>query len=111
MNLWVPVLVACVGSYAIKLAGLSLPSSVLADPRVQRVTTLLPVAMLSALVCVQLVASGSGGGAGGYAVDWRVVVGVAAGAVALLLRRGFLVVFVVAVVVTALLRFLVPAGG
>lgn len=110
MNLWVPVLVACAGSYAIKLAGLSLPSSVLADPRVQRVTTLLPVAMLSALVCVQLVDPGAGNG-GRYALDWRVLAGVAAGAVALLLRRGFLVVFVVAVVVTALLRLLVPAAG
>ena len=106
MNLWVPVLLACAGSYLIKLAGLSLPSSVLADPRVQRVTTLLPVAMLSALVLVQLV----DGGGGRYAVDWRVVVGVAAGAAALLLRRGFLVVFVVAVVVTALLRLLAPTG-
>lgn len=107
MNLWVPVLVACAGSYLIKLAGLSLPSSVLADPRVQRVTSLLPVAMLSALVCVQLV----DGGGGRYALDWRVLTGVAAGVVALLLRRGFLVVFVVAVVVTALLRLLVPAVG
>ena len=105
MNLWVPVLVACVGSYVIKLAGLSLPESVLADPRVRRVTTLLPVAMLSALVCVQLVDGG-----GGYALDWRVLVGMAAGAVALLLRRGFLVVFVVAVAMTAVLRLLVPAG-
>ena len=108
MSLWVPVLVACAGSYLIKLAGLSLPESVLARPRVQRVTTLLPVAMLSALVCVSLVESGSGP-AGTYTVDWRVVAGVAAGAVALLLHRGFLVVFVVAVVVTALLRLLVPA--
>lgn len=110
MNLWVPVLVACAGSYLIKLAGLSLPSSVLSDPRVQRVTTLLPVAMLSALVCVQLVESGTPVAGSPYAVDWRVLVGVAAGAVALALRRGFLVVFVVAVVVTALLRLLVPAG-
>lgn len=110
MNLWVPVLVACAGSYLIKLAGLSLPASVLADPRVQRVTTLLPVAMLSALVCVQLVESGTPAVGSPYAVDWRVLVGVAAGAVALVLRRGFLVVFVVAVVVTALLRLLVPAG-
>lgn len=109
MNLWVPVLVACVGSYLIKLAGLSLPSSVLAHPRVQRVTTLLPVAMLSALVCVQLLDRGAGHGGGPYALDWRVLAGVAAAAVALLLRRGFLVVFVVAVVVTALLRLLVPA--
>ncbi len=106
MNLWVPVLIACAGSYLIKLAGLSLPGSVLANPRVQRVTTLLPVAMLSALVCVQLV----DGGGNTYTLDWRVLAGVVAGAVALLLRRGFLVVFVVAVVVTALLRLLVPAG-
>ena len=108
MSLWVPVLVACAGSYLIKLAGLSLPSSVLARPRVQRVTTLLPVAMLAALVVVQLVDSGPHA-AGRYAIDWRVLVGVAAGAVALLLRRGFLVVFLVAVAVTALLRLLVPA--
>ncbi len=105
MNLWVPVLVACAGSYLIKLAGLSLPSSVLANPRVQRVTTLLPVAMLSALVVVQLVDGG-----GRYALDWRVLAGVSAGAVALLLRRGFLVVFVVAIAVTALLRLLVPSA-
>ena len=110
MNLWVPVLVACAGSYLIKLAGLSLPGSVLANPRVQRVTTLLPVAMLSALVCVQLVDPGTDDSAGHYALDWRVLAGVAAGAVALLLRRGFLVVFVVAVVVTALLRLLVPGA-
>ena len=107
MNLWIPVLVACAGSYLIKLAGLSLPSSALADPRVQRVTTLLPVAMLSALVCVQLVQSGDSDATHPYAVDWRVLAGVAAGAVVLLLRRGFLVVFLVAVVVTALLRLLV----
>jgi branched-subunit amino acid transport protein len=110
VNLWVPVLIACAGSYLIKLAGLSLPSSVLADQRVQRVTTLLPVAMLSALVCVQLVEPGTDKGGGPYAVDWRVLAGVAASAVALLLRRGFLVVFVVAVVVTALLRLLVPGA-
>ena len=108
MTLWVPVLGACAGSYLIKLAGLSLPSSVLARPRVQRVTTLLPVAMLAALVVVQLVDSGPHL-PGHYGLDWRVLAGVAAAVVALLLRRGFLVVFVVAVGVTALLRFLVPA--
>lgn len=99
MSLWVPLLVACVASYLIKLAGLSLPESALARPVVQRVTSLLPVAMLSALVAVELFDGG-----GRYAADWRVVAGVSAGVVALLLRRGFLVVFVVAVGVTALLR-------
>ena len=103
MSVWVPLLVACVGSYLIKLAGLSLPESALAHPRVQQVTSLLPVAMLAALVAVELADGG-----GRYALAWRVLGGVAAAVVALLLRQGFLVVFVVAVVVTAVLRLLLP---
>lgn len=99
--LWVALIVASVSGYGLKLAGMSLPESVLNQPTVQRVAGFLPVAMLSALVAVQLVDSG-----GHYALDWRVLVGVAAGVVALILRRGFLIVFVVAVAVTALLRLL-----
>ena len=101
-GLWVALVVAAVGSYLTKLAGLSLPESVLARPRVQRVAAFLPVAMLAALVAVQLVDGG-----GRYALDWRVLAGVAAAVVALLLRRGFLVVFLTAIAVTALLRLLV----
>jgi branched-subunit amino acid transport protein len=100
--LWIGVLVAAVGSYLVKLAGLSVPESVLNHPRVQRIAAFLPVAMLAALVAVQLVDGG-----GRYALDWRTLVGVAAAVVALLLRRGFLVVFLTAVVVTALLRLLI----
>lgn len=99
--LWVGLLVACLGSYVLKLAGISLPESVLARPRVQRIAGFLPVAMLAALVAVELLDGG-----GRYALDWRTVAGVGAGVVALLLRAGLLVVFVVAVVVTALLRLL-----
>jgi branched-subunit amino acid transport protein len=101
-GLWAALLVAAVGSYLTKLAGLSLPESVLAQPQVQRVAAFLPVAMLAALVAVQLVDGG-----GHYALDWRVLAGVAAGVVALLLRRGFVVVFLTAIAVTALLRLLV----
>jgi branched-subunit amino acid transport protein len=57
--------------------------------------------MLSALVAVELFDGG-----GRYAADWRILAGVAAAIVALLLRRGFLVVFLVAIAVTALLRLL-----
>ena len=78
---------------------MSLPESVLNHPTVQRIAGFLPVAMLAALVVVQLVDAG-----GHYAVDWRVLAGVAAAVIALLLHRGFLVVFVVAIGVTALLR-------
>jgi branched-subunit amino acid transport protein len=97
--LWVAVVVAAVGCYLLKLAGVSVPESVLNTPSVQRVASYLPVAMLSALVAVELF-----GGGGTYAVDWRTLAGVAAGVVALLLRRGLLMVFVVAIAVTALLR-------
>lgn len=98
-TLWVALLVSAVGCYLLKLAGLSLPESLLAVPRVQRTARLLPVAMLSALVAVNLFDGG-----GRYTADWRTLAGVAAAVVALLLRRGFLVVFATAVVVTALLR-------
>jgi branched-subunit amino acid transport protein len=99
--LWVAVVVAAVGSYLLKLAGVSLPESVLNTPVVQRVAGYLPVAMLSALVAVQLFDGG-----GRYTVDWRTLAGVAAGVIALLLRRGLLVVFLVAIAVTALLRLI-----
>jgi branched-subunit amino acid transport protein len=100
--LWIAVIVAALGSYALKLAGVSLPESVLNHPRVQRVAGFLPIAMLAALVAVQLFDHG-----GHYGVDWRVLAGVGAGVIALLLRQGVLVVFLVAVTVTALLRLLV----
>jgi branched-subunit amino acid transport protein len=64
--LWVALIIAAVGSYLLKLAGMSLPESILNHPKVQRVAQFLPIAMLSALVAVEL----SDGG-GHYMVDWR----------------------------------------
>jgi branched-subunit amino acid transport protein len=87
--LWLALVIAAVGSYLLK------------HPKVQRVAQFLPIAMLSALVAVELFDGG-----GRYMVDWRTLAGVAAAIVALLLRRGFLVVFLVAISVTALLRLL-----
>jgi branched-subunit amino acid transport protein len=97
--LWLAVIVAAVGSYLLKVAGVSLPESILNHPKVQRVAALLPIAILSALVAVELFDGG-----GRYALDWRTLAGVAAGVVVLLLRRGFLEVFLVAIAVTAVLR-------
>lgn len=100
-SLWIALIVSAVGSYLLKLAGISLPESVLNHPRVQKVASLLPVAMLSALVLVELCDGG-----GRYTLDWRTLAGVGAAVVALLLRRGLLLVFVVAIATTALLRLL-----
>jgi len=99
--MWLAIMAAAVGCYLLKLAGVSLPESILNHPRVRRVAQLLPIAMLSALVAVELFDGG-----GRYSLDWRTLAGVAAGVIALLLRRGFLVVFLIAISVAALLRLI-----
>ena len=98
--IWVAVIASSVGCYLLKLAGMSLPESVLDRPDVQRVAALLPVALLAALVAV-----------GTFEADGRLVIdarlaGVGAAVVALLLRAPFLIVIVIAAATTAILRSL-----
>ena len=101
MTLWVAVVVASVASLLIKLAGYLVPDTWLAGERTQRVTTLLPVALLAALVVVQTVV----GPGGSLVLDARIVaVGVAV--VLLLLRANFLVIVLAAGATAALLRAL-----
>lgn len=99
--MWAAILLTAVGCYLFKLAGLSVPQSVLERPAVRRVADLMPVALLAALVATQTV-----GDTGGLALDARVA-GLAAGIVALLLRAPFLAVVVVAAATAALMRMLV----
>lgn len=101
MSLWVTTIVASLGCYGLKLAGVSLPEGVLAHPRVQRVAELLPTAMLTALIATDLFDSNRH-----YTADWHTLVGVGAGGLALWRGRSLIVVFAVAVVSTALLRLL-----
>ncbi|HUY59476.1 MAG TPA: AzlD domain-containing protein [Solirubrobacteraceae bacterium] len=101
MSTWVTVLVASLGCYGLKLIGVSLPESVLAHSRVQRIAALLPIAMLSALIVTDLFDSDRH-----YRADWHTLAGVAVGAVALWRGRSLLVVFVLAIATTALLRLL-----
>ena len=96
--MWVAVLVGAAGCYALKLAGLSVPRRILDDPRMRRVATVLPLAMLGALAAVQTVADGRD-----LSVDARAA-GVAAALVALWRRAPFLVVVGVAAVTSALVR-------
>jgi uncharacterized membrane protein len=91
---WGAILVAAVGCYALKLAGLSVPQRVLDGVKVQRVASLLPVALLAALVATQTFGEG---------VDARAA-GLAAAVLALLARAPFLVVVGVAAGTAALLR-------
>lgn len=97
--LWATVLAASAGCYLLKLTGMSLPASVLGHPRVQRISRLLPVAMLTALVVTDLFDAN-----GHYSADWRTLAGVGVGAVALRLGQSLVVVFLLAIVTTAVLR-------
>jgi uncharacterized membrane protein len=95
---WLAIVAASVGCYLLKLVGLSVPSWVLEHPLVARVADLIPVALLSALVAVQVFADG-----GALVLDARVA-GLAFATVALLLRAPFLVVVFGAAAVAALVR-------
>ncbi|HET6865545.1 MAG TPA: AzlD domain-containing protein, partial [Solirubrobacteraceae bacterium] len=80
----------------------SLPRSLLSHPGVQRIATLLPIAMLSALVVTDLFDSNRH-----YSANWQTLAGVGAGAIALWRGRSLVVVFLVAIAVTAGLRSIV----
>ncbi len=96
--MWLAVLLGSAGCYALKLAGLSVPRELLANPRLQRIAELLPIALLATLVAVQTVTTGTRIG-----VDARVA-GMVAALAAVLVRAPFLVVVAVAVATTALVR-------
>ncbi|GAA3162840.1 AzlD domain-containing protein [Streptomyces virens] len=100
MNIWIAIGVTAVGCYAVKLAGLLVPAGVLERPLVRRLAALLPVALLAALTAQQTFSDGQS-----LMVDARAA-GVAAAAVALMLRAPFLLVVASAVVVTAGVRAL-----
>jgi branched-subunit amino acid transport protein len=87
---WIAVLVTAVSCYALKLAGLTVPPRWLAHPRAQRFATLVPVALLAALIAVQAVGGQS------LAIDPARLAGLGAAAAALLARAPFLVVIVAA---------------
>lgn len=98
--MWPVVLVSSLGCYLLKLLGHSVPQRVLDQPRVRHIAGLLPVSLLAALVAVQTFGAGQS-----LVIDARVA-GVAAAAVALVLRAPFLVVVCVAGAMAAGLRYL-----
>ncbi len=97
---WTTIVVAGLGCYLLKLAGLSVPATLLERPVVQRIAGLIPVALLSALVAVQVFGDGQR-----LVVDERAA-GLGAAVVLLVVRAPFLVVVVGAALTAALLRLL-----
>lgn len=101
MSMWWAVLGACALAYALKLAGYLVPQHVLEIPWVHRVTPLLPVALLSALIVTQAALTSTGH----FVLDARAA-GVGVAVVLLILRAPFLVVVAAAAVTAALVRAL-----
>ncbi|MEE1618836.1 AzlD domain-containing protein [Brachybacterium sp. J153] len=98
--LWIGVVLASLVSFGQKWIGYQVPSETLDRPRVSRITALLPIALLGALVAVQAATSGTV-----LVADARLVALLAA-AVLLLLRAPFLVVVIGAAATAAVLRAL-----
>lgn len=98
--MWITVLVASGGAFLEKLLGYLLPHSFLERESVRRMTGLLPVSLLSALVVIQTFSLDNS-----ISVDARLL-GITVAVIALLLRAPFIVVVVLAAAVTGLVRWL-----
>lgn len=85
-QIWVAVLGTSAIAFGLKYFGHSVPERYLSHPRVLRINTLIPIALLSALVAVQTFTDKSK-----LVIDQRIV-GLAVGVVALLLKAPFPVV-------------------
>lgn len=97
---WAVVLGLAAGAYAFKAAGLLAGARRTLPAWLAQVAALLPATLLAAVVVTQTFAGGES-----VAIDARVA-GVAAGAVAVVLRAPFVVVLVVAAAVAAGIRLI-----
>lgn len=99
MNIvWVGIVLSAAGCFALKLTGMSVPERVLVHPLTVRVSDLIPVGLLGALVAVQVFADDSR-----FVVDARLAaLGVAA--LLLWLRVPFLPMVVLSAAAAAALR-------
>lgn len=98
--MWGAIGAASIGLHVEKLAGYLLPARLLDRDGVRRVSSLLPLALLAAIVAVQTVASGRS-----VQVDARLP-GIAVAIVLLARRTNFLLMVLGASATTALVRHL-----
>ncbi|MDP1720857.1 MAG: AzlD domain-containing protein [Candidatus Nanopelagicaceae bacterium] len=98
---WWGVLGTSAIAFALKYLGHSIPEKYLSHPTVQKVNSLIPVALLSALVAVQTFTEKSR-----LLLDHRAA-GVAVAVVALLLRAPFPIVVISAAFTSAVLYHLI----
>jgi len=93
---WIAVIATSLLCYAIKFLGHTIPESWLARPRVQRITNLIPIVLLSALVAMQAFTTKTK-----FEVDHRLA-GITVAIVALSAKLPFPVVVVGAMAVSAI---------
>jgi branched-subunit amino acid transport protein len=101
MTIWWIVIGTVVGCYLLKLAGYLVPARLLDHGPTRRAVELLPVALLAALVVVELIASGRH-----YDLDGPRLAGFAVGAIAVWRRAPFLVIVIAAAATAAGLRLI-----
>jgi len=94
--LWIATLITSAICFLLKFVGYSLPESLLNRPIIQRINSLIPIALLSALVAVQTF-----GADRNIVVDHRLA-GVGAAAIALRFKASFPVMMLLAAIVSAL---------
>jgi len=95
--LWVGVLGTSALAFALKYLGHNVPERFLTNPRMLRINTLIPIALLSALVGVQTITE-----KGKWVIDQRLA-GVAVALVALALKAPYFVVVISAAITSAIL--------
>jgi branched-subunit amino acid transport protein len=96
-SLWIGVLGTSAIAFAIKFLGHSIPEKYLTNPRMLRINTLIPIALLSALVGVQTLTE-----KGKWVIDQRLA-GVVVALIALSLKAPYFVVVVSAAVTSAVI--------
>ena len=86
--LWVGIIATSVIAFLLKYLGHSVPERWLSHPRVLKINSLIPIALLSALVAVQTFTSDKS-----LVVDQRLA-GLAVAVIALILRAPFAIVVI-----------------
>ena len=92
---WIATIGTSIFAFTLKYMGHSIPERWLAHPKIQRINTLIPIALLSALVGVQTFTNKST-----VLIDHRLV-GVSVAVIALLLKAPFPIVVLSAAVTSA----------
>jgi branched-subunit amino acid transport protein len=85
-QMWIAVIGTSAIAFALKYFGHSVPEKYLSNPRALRINTLIPIALLSALVAVQTFANKSA-----LVIDQRIA-GMTVAVIALMLKAPFPVV-------------------